>query len=916
MLLFERVNKVNENDVLVIINMEDKTRQIRKVYYSSSDKRWNVTFSNGRTYQYNYYNVERYYASQTIDFSGKTVVVKGDIKYGVTKIIKFDPYCKLFYPNNRTEMISLNFLRIVDEASSSRPRNPYEYLKETANYLRVSIDDDSSFLVKQYARIGEVTTGTSLHQLLSRIFYRRENLTDVLIFPFGNNISQYRATSNVFKYSVSIIEGPPGTGKTQTILNIIANALIRGHKVAITSNNNSATSNVQEKLHEYGVDFVSAFLGRKENQLQFIANQSGKYPDFSGWEVSGYELNDLASKLKNNLRDILELHELKNKQAKLNLELENLKIEFKHFEHSGFSDQVEEFSFINSLTSEQVGSMAIAILTIPEKLSFFWKLKTWFSYGLKFKDQTKLLDTRMSSYLHGQYYRMKISELEREITENQTILDNQNFDNLLKRYKILSMKYLKAFLFRKYQGTSNRTVYSSKDIYSKFPIFINDYPVILSTTYSLLNSSGADGFYYDYVIVDEASQVDLVSGGVALSQAKNVVIVGDENQLPNVVSSEDKQVTDEIFQKYSVNPYFKFSENSLLTTFKQAYRNSEVPITLLREHYRCDPRIIDFCNQKFYHGQLIIHTKNEIEDPLKVYLTTEGNHARGRYNQRQIDVIKKEILPELQKREIQEIGIITPFRDQRDQLLSQLEGFQIEADTVHKYQGRERDAIIISTVSNEIEPGSFVDNKNLINVAISRAKKQLYLVTSPNVLDSNSNISDLVSYIRYHNFEVTESQIISVFDALYRKYSMYLEEKYINPAKVSEFKSENIAHELIKSILSNKKYGDFDFVMHYPLRFLIASTESLSDDEVKFALNPLAHLDFLIYRKLDKRPIISIEVDGFHFHNQNSIQLNRDAKKDRIMSVMGVSMIRLNTTGSGEKEIIIDTLDKYCESKE
>ena len=70
--------------------------------------------------------------------------------------------------------------------------------------------------------------------------------------------------------SISIIEGPPGTGKTQTILNIIANVVARGQSVAIVSGNNSATENVQEKLEEYGFGFMTSLLGNYQNRKDFF----------------------------------------------------------------------------------------------------------------------------------------------------------------------------------------------------------------------------------------------------------------------------------------------------------------------------------------------------------------------------------------------------------------------------------------------------------------------------------------------------------------------------------------------------------------------------------------------------------------------------------------------------------------------
>lgn len=63
--------------------------------------------------------------------------------------------------------------------------------------------------------------------------------------------------------------------------------------------------------------------------------------------------------------------------------------------------------------------------------------------------------------------------------------------------------------------------------------------------------------------------------------------------------------------------------------------------TMLREHYRCHPKIINFCNQKFYNGELIIMTAdNGEEDVLSVVKANIGNHERDHQSQRQIDIIK------------------------------------------------------------------------------------------------------------------------------------------------------------------------------------------------------------------------------------------------------------------------------------
>jgi superfamily II DNA or RNA helicase len=74
-------------------------------------------------------------------------------------------------------------------------------------------------------------------------------------------LSQKEAIEKVFKSNITIIEGPPGTGKTQTILNIIANlAIMRDETVAVVSNNNSAIQNVKDKLEKEGYGSFVALL--------------------------------------------------------------------------------------------------------------------------------------------------------------------------------------------------------------------------------------------------------------------------------------------------------------------------------------------------------------------------------------------------------------------------------------------------------------------------------------------------------------------------------------------------------------------------------------------------------------------------------------------------------------------------------
>lgn len=236
----------------------------------------------------------------------------------------------------------------------------------------------------------------------------------------------------------------------------------------------------------------------------------------------------------------------------------------------------------------------------------------------------------------------------------------------------------------------------------------------------------------------EASQVDLITGVLALSCCRNVVIVGDEKQLPQITDSG----TEKRIKTCLTNHVYNYFKHNILSSVIELYGN-KLERTILREHYRCHPVIIGYCNQKYYNDQLIPFTSRELSSvPMLIYETAEGNHmrkvtegnAKGNYNQRELEVTVEEVLKangNIDK--FEHIGFITPFRLQADKA-GELLNEKVESDTVHKYQGREKEVMIMSTVLDNKRSGymgmRFVDDPKLINVAVSRAVKQFILVTN------------------------------------------------------------------------------------------------------------------------------------------------------------------------------------------
>ena len=413
---------------------------------------------------------------------------------------------------------------------------------------------------------------------------------------------------------------------------------------------------------------------------------------------------------------------------------------------------------------------------------------------------------------------------------------------------------------------------------------------------------------YDYIIMDEASQVDIATGALALSSAESAVIVGDIKQLPNVINNDMKSRSDAIFNSFKLPQGYSFSENSFLKSVCSII--TDAPQILLREHYRCHPKIIGFCNQKFYNNDLVIMTEDHGEtDALSIIKTNVGNHRRDHINQRQIDITIQEALPRLKDVLHENIGIIAPYKDQVAAINRQLNTDVIEVNTVHKYQGREKDTIVLTTVDDVVT--DFSDDPTLLNVAVSRAKRRLCLIVSGNDQPSDSNIGDLISYIEYNNFQIVQSEIYSVFDLLYQQYTDARIAFLKRHSRISEYDSENLMYGAIVDLLNKRPQLSLNIICHQPLNMLIKDPKHLNDEECRYAMNTATHIDFLIYNRISKKPVLAIEVDGFHNHKFGTVQYERDRMKDHILKVYKIRLLRLPTNGSAEMKKIKQTLDEY-----
>lgn len=906
---------MNTRYYMVIIKDEIKTSEIMSCVYNRDNHKWDVKFNTGKTYSYAYSNVEKLTDPDVLNSNMYRISRDGREFFDINAIYVFrstyESYWHICFGDGSERDYKQSELNIIESCLNDvQSSNVFEYIKQIAGLSDIRNEETGEkLLFKRFDKISFVGRDVALAKYLkpSSLQGERTGREYIPIFPFGCNNSQYMAVKNAMENQISIIQGPPGTGKTQTILNIIANILMQGKTVQIVSNNNSATENVYEKLSstKYNLGFVAATLGSSKNKKIFVENQDINYPDFSLWKINGNSY-DLQKRIAEQSRQLKVVFDKQEKLACLRQELSQLITEQEYFNQYVEESDVDtdNIKLRKKLSSKHWMVLWQECQLISEEkktIGFWFKIKAVLTYGVNAWNFYKQDISKIITAFQAMYYRMKQNELSEEISDIEEYLSSIS-KNLLDDLCNQSMVVLKDKLARKYEGNSSRKIFSEENLWKEPYDVLYEYPVILSTTFSSRNSLNSD-VVYDYLIMDEASQVDIATGALALSCARNVVIVGDTKQLPNVVTDDIKGKAKAIFDTFHVNDGYQYTK-SFLQSILDVMPN--VTQTLLREHYRCHPKIINFCNQKFYRGELIIMTTDKgEEDVLSVVKTVAGNHERNHYSQRQIDVIRNEIIPKYVSNP-EETGIIAPYKNQVEALSKEITEF--DAATVHKFQGKEKENIIISTVDDEIS--DFADDPYLINVAVSRAKKKLMLVVTGNEQAKERNITDLIDYIQYNNFDVADSKIYSIFDYLYKQYTeeriAYLQKH----KKISEYDSENLMYSLIEEIIADNNYSSLDVVCHFPLNMLIRNPELLNEQECQYAMNPATHLDFVIYNRIGKKPVLAIEVDGYEYHKADTAQASRDLLKNHIMELYEIPLLRFKTNGSGEREKIIEMLNK------
>lgn len=335
------VTDMNKEKYLVLIDGKDKTEEIEKL--EQTEKYYIIRFYNAnKTYKYNFSKVVIESATQQIELKDNQIVMIDNIIISnVTKIIKYISKIRIIFSDSREKLTGINKIKLLENNNKSSEEEILNYFKELSKYVKIvdeKTGEEHYLLEKQYNKF-TIPEKSVLKYYLNGINTEGQLKEKVNIYPFNFNISQKQAVENVNKSNISVIKGPPGTGKTQTILNIIANLVANNKTIALVSGNNEATRNVKEKLDKNGYGFIVAELGKDDNVTDFFNH----LPQIDISNFYKKQINDaIYQKLYETTNKLEKLLELNNEKYKLKRELDNYKLEQKYFEEYYKSQNVEK----------------------------------------------------------------------------------------------------------------------------------------------------------------------------------------------------------------------------------------------------------------------------------------------------------------------------------------------------------------------------------------------------------------------------------------------------------------------------------------------------------------------------------------------------------------------------------------------
>ncbi|MDO4538922.1 MAG: AAA domain-containing protein, partial [Coriobacteriales bacterium] len=677
------------------------------------------------------------------------------------------------------------------------------------------------------------------------------------------NLDQLLAINQAIKYPLTYVQGPPGTGKTSTIVNTIVNAFCNGQTVLFASFNNHPVDGVYQQLTsltcgDLNLPFPILRLGNQQVVASALNHMRDLYQQFKDVRIprraprlGDAQGTERAQTLTGLLKEYEEQVELLERR-----------------------DCIEMLTSTNSNLNFQVELKSHQLQQINERLGAMHFLDDLFERARKLTMDDH--DALMRFLLGASLYRIQL-------------LGKPSYEDLLELVMSSDPDEERATRFNKF-------LTDPKNLRRLQRIF----PVIATTCISA-HRLGPPQPAFDLTIIDEASQCDTATTLVPIVRGRNLVLVGDPQQL-NPVVTIDRSDNQALRRAYQVTDEYDYVENSVYKTFLAC--DSVSNEILLHAHYRCDERIIDFNNRKYYANKLQIKSGRRLPQALE-YINVERDSSPIKNAAPQE---AEAIVRYAREHRDLGIGIITPFANQRDFIQQELKRAGVPnatCGTVHAYQGDEKDVILFSlALTDRTSPGTYrwlAENRELINVATSRARDKLVVVSSDEQLarlhasrDGADDIYELAQYVKSNGSTTVTPRAVSSRALGVKPYSTRTEEAFL----------ETLNHALDNIFLAGTRHA----VEH---EVPIASV--FEEDAPPEGLFYTGRFDFVVYElRADKSrlPVLAIELDGRE-HVTDEVVRARDRQKEAICARHGFQLIRVENSYARRYHHIKQILVEY-----
>ncbi|MCM1045471.1 MAG: AAA domain-containing protein [Candidatus Gastranaerophilales bacterium] len=785
----------------------------------------------------------------------------GEEKESIRKYLDADEYDLLKHFEENQEKIKDC---ITNHAKQGIRVDDMPYMIGLGMDVAVDLHSEYQAIIRMYDEDAVTTPIKAFFgDLLNRPLRRKEY--PISLINHKINLDQLLAIQHAMKYPLAYIQGPPGTGKTNTIINTITTAFFNERTVLFVSYNNHPINGVFQKLSnlEYRgqkIPFPVLRLGNVDKVDEAIAYIGAIYQQVQGIKVFESTLDkkkddqaERARRLSELLKKYEDILDWKERQEAL-----TQMMEFQ--ERTSMSMQMLPF---------QVDLQGRQLRQVQQKIDEAGEVTD--------KEAFALLDDDLDDVLKYLYYTSA-----RYIKK----LEKPQYEDL--RYILFEeSKDTRVASFEKYLSDSKNI----KKLQRLFPIII--------TTCISAHKLGKPEPLFDMTIMDEASQCNTAVSLIPIIRGENLMLVGDPQQL-NPVILLDEMTNERLRKKYHVADEYDYRKNSIYKTFLACDAVSDE--VLLRNHYRCNKKIIDFNNKKYYNAQLRICSSNEEKQPLVYMDVRNEKHVLKNTAPAEVDAIMRYAALYKEK----SIGVITPFVNQRKMIEKAIreEHLQnITCGTVHAFQGDEKDIVLFSTaITDQTQAGTYEwlkSNKELINVATSRARERLIvLADSQNLSRLHQNggeddLYELVEYVKRNGqTEVTQQQAHSRALGV-KPFSTATEEAFL----------ENLKHALECIWLSQSRY-----TVHKEVAISQVFQNNVSYNDLFYS----GRFDFVVYEKQGDMdiPVLAIELDGKE-HFEDDIVMQRDKKKNQICKDHNLQLIRVENSYARRYHHIKEILLSY-----